>query len=934
MRIFGYVKEVVQLWFRKDSNDVKLTPNANTYTGITTFSLPPRVSGSEDLVGTSATQTLTNKSLTAPSITAPTGLVKGDVGLGSVDNTSDATKNAAAVTLTNKSLDDSTTQVTDTSDPSVKLKFDVTGNAGTTTTLFTSQTANRNIVLPDAAGTIGLVPASGVVKSSGAILSSSNVNLASEVTGTLPNGNTTATNNNTASAIVARDGFGNFSAGNITANLTGDVTGNASGTAANVTGVVALANGGTGTAAGSAAAAFDALSPLTTKGDLVARNATVNTRIPVGVDGQVLLADSAQSMGLKWGDITGGGSGEINLVSNPSAASGTTSWNAYTAHTVTRVTSGSPLHSVISTAFRAEASAATSEGSPSGVWFSLPVPTGLANTKLKISAYITTPTTDSWNISVLNGATRLPLSTDSGGTTILPKGFTGKFQAAFDTAGAASYTLTITKTTHTASTEYLYFTSVVVGPGIQPQGAVVGPLTYGQTLTLNNMPATAVNNWSYQRAGECLQLVGEIQFSADGVSGSEVSFTLPSGLTTTTTRFALGTGEYFTTGDGRSAPLEGEGVSGDLGKIRLFSTGFTAGIIGTETGTSSGRMTNLYINALIPINEWAGSGTVNLAQNDVEYASNSSATDASDTTSFAYGPSGSVGVIGVTTLTATRTKRVRFLTPIQATDSIVVEFQDNANGGWVPVSAFRYGMIYTEQNTGSYGSGIQQVNSTDVDVKFGQYAYANGATFGAAGVNWSGAVGTLSLKAWRVKKISGGNAVGFGAATATSSGLVNTTDQTFAGVKTFNDGIKPSSGSSTLTTLETGGSWTPALDFVGGNGTASVSVALGRYIRINNMIMFSGMLSFAKGTASGTFRISGLPSNSSGVTYTGIAIHADTGVTLSSPRVCVQAYIASGGARIFPTFAMNNGTGAPGVDASDLAAGGSSFFFSGVYSVS
>ena len=51
-----------------------------------------------------------------------------------------------------------------------------------------------------------------------------------------------ATNANTASAIVRRDASGNFSAGTITANLTG----NASGTAANVTGVVAVANGGTG----------------------------------------------------------------------------------------------------------------------------------------------------------------------------------------------------------------------------------------------------------------------------------------------------------------------------------------------------------------------------------------------------------------------------------------------------------------------------------------------------------------------------------------------------------------------------------------------------------------------------------------------------------------------------------------------------------------
>lgn len=42
---------------------------------------------------------------TSPAIATPTGIVKGDVGLGNVDNTSDTTKNAASVTLTNKTID-------------------------------------------------------------------------------------------------------------------------------------------------------------------------------------------------------------------------------------------------------------------------------------------------------------------------------------------------------------------------------------------------------------------------------------------------------------------------------------------------------------------------------------------------------------------------------------------------------------------------------------------------------------------------------------------------------------------------------------------------------------------------------------------------------------------------------------------------------------
>jgi hypothetical protein len=53
-----------------------------------------------------------------------------------------------------------------------------------------------------------------------------------------PSWDSFGTSGNTAGAVVARDGFGNFSAGTITANLTGNAT--------NVTGTVAVANGGTG----------------------------------------------------------------------------------------------------------------------------------------------------------------------------------------------------------------------------------------------------------------------------------------------------------------------------------------------------------------------------------------------------------------------------------------------------------------------------------------------------------------------------------------------------------------------------------------------------------------------------------------------------------------------------------------------------------------
>lgn len=177
-----------------------------------------------------------NNSTSVASVNGYTGVVtlsKSDVALGNVDNTSDASKNSAAVSLTNKLsivvdnlvLDgNSVSSITGplslesevTAPVNITAGTDVIISAGSGDSIFLMSdtilrpgkalriqepaggpraidivipntiAASRTLTLPDADGTVALVPGSGVVRSSGSALSAGAVSLTSEVSGVLP----------------------------------------------------------------------------------------------------------------------------------------------------------------------------------------------------------------------------------------------------------------------------------------------------------------------------------------------------------------------------------------------------------------------------------------------------------------------------------------------------------------------------------------------------------------------------------------------------------------------------------------------------------------------------------------------------------------------------------------------------------------------------
>lgn len=543
------------------------------------------------------------------------------------------------------------------------------------------------------------------------------------------------------------------------------------------TGTLPISRGGTGQTG--ATLAFDALAPTGTKGDLIGHTGGQSVAVSVGTNGQVLTANSATSSGLSWADSSAGGAGELNLITNPSAASATTGWVSDANHTVTRVTSGSPLDPTVTTALQMAATTSTAESSTSGIYWPITtMPSALRSKKLKVEFYVTIPSSDVWRLSVYQGTTRLALTTDSSSITTLPAGFTGKFTTYFDTTTAAAYSVNFTKTTHTSGNN-LIVTSVIVGPGIQPQGAVVTAVTaftpkiYGPSGEITYGTGGTRSGWYYRNGENMVMRVTYTQTVAGTENGAgEYVFALPTGFTMDTTKIGAAGGSSNVTG---AASVRAGSANYTGFSFRNDNAALTAGISiqvtndttaaavvsSTAYGVSANATTRYSFEAIVPIAEWSGSGTLNVAANDVEYASwNGSAT--------VYGPAGS------SVATSATTHSITWQTPIQTTDLVSLEVQVGGSGQFVPVLVRDLNndwQPYEYQNGVSYGLGIQWSSSTTATiVRFGTYA-ANNSTFGAAGIAWD------SADKYRLRKMAGGQAVGFGNVAQSSSGLVKSAGQ-------------------------------------------------------------------------------------------------------------------------------------------------------------
>jgi hypothetical protein len=287
------------------------------------------------------------------------------------------------------------------------------------------------------------------------------------------------------------------------------------------------------------------------------------------------------------------------------------------------------------------------------------------------------------------------------------------------------------------------------------QGAQVSAWTaYTPTITGLGTGTLAVNTGFYRRVGDTLECAYTIQMGTAGSGATAMSASLPTGYTVNTSAIPDGTlasGDVL--GTGNFVNISGSVASAYYATSTTVSYVVSGASLAGSAFTSGAYFVSRFT---VPVNELAGSGTVNVAQNDVQYAWNSTATTTSDTTGTnnGYGPGGVLFQSFAPTGIAAITKRVTFQYPVPVGTKPSLEV-DGGSGGieWNSLSDRLGGNGFNAAGTAAWGYRVINVSgsNTQFDVLF--YATYDQVTTDT----WAGA----SAWRWRLTAANPGVAVGF-----------------------------------------------------------------------------------------------------------------------------------------------------------------------------
>lgn len=436
----------------------------------------------------------------------------------------------------------------------LELAVSASATTNTKTTLQAAQTADVTVTLPDSTGTL-LNTASSInpTQIAPGTVNSTEFGYLDGVTSPIQTqlnavanamtsltGDVTATGPGAAAATLAtvNSNVGTFgtasSVSTVTVNGKGLVTA-ASDTpisinpATQLSAVVPVANGGTG--ANNKTDGFDNLSPTSFVGDLISRSSSGNVRVPVGTDGQVLVADSSIAYGLKWSQI----SGVKNYISNGDAEASSAGWVTYanaagplpvdgtggSANVTFARSTVAPLRGVGSFIFTKDA--ANRQGQGASYDFSIDTADKAKVLQITFDYFISSGT-------YADGDLTCYIYDVTNAQVIQPAGFTivnslsqmkqiATFQA---NSNSTSYRLIFHVASTSASAYTVQMDTIVVGPQNVTNGAAITDLvSYTPTITGFGTPTNV--SFKSRRSGDILEIFGTFQAGTPTATTAQIS---------------------------------------------------------------------------------------------------------------------------------------------------------------------------------------------------------------------------------------------------------------------------------------------------------------------------------------------------------------------------------------------------------------------------
>lgn len=502
---------------------------------------------------------------------------------------------------------------------------------------------------------------------------------------------------------------------------------------------------------------------------------------------------------LEIGSGSGSGSGEINFITNFTASNDVDGWvSAGNGTTASRITDTDdlPLYAagnpdINNTGFSIAGNATFDDND--FVRYRFSVPEGGKNRKLKLVFWAkgsSGSTDDDLKVQLFTNAQTDYLGSftqvtfDGGDDEVLVKAGVKRYEVTFDAGDAEAYELRVVN--NSANLDAMQFQNFIVGPGKPALGAAVGPIE-SQPIAMSDFTNNAgivLDPDSFvetQRIGDALRVNYKFRFSGTGTSPSSFEWTFGSWLSTnlgitqalssTNASFSASAYKIGTGGIGLSSAL-----SGGTQRVIWYDDSETGGALdGDNFGNATADILELMGSFTIPIAEWQGEGTVNLYSED---NTNSVNLDVSSSGDFSAGQSSSPIRVskagGIVTLSFPSLTHSSNNTPSTAVGFLPEEYR--------PDSTFC--QVYNHTSTGILRVCVEA--SGQIDFIYRDYT-------GSLTARTDTAEGSIS---YVVLDDSQNALVGFAAASETNGGLVTTGPQQLgAGEKYFGDkvGIKTTS---------------------------------------------------------------------------------------------------------------------------------------------